>query len=555
MMINRRFFLAGSASAAALAALAACAKSDDSNGGGGAAAMNAQDVSSLQDGGTLRMSITAPIDNWNIATAIGNSVDLRRIMNWVSPFVLDWAEDGTPTANPDFYTTFEASDETGKTVVTLELNPKAVWGNGRAIDSEDIKEGLIHGKDPEYNWASTDGINQVESVETPSATKAVITFDSVMPDWTNFVSGVSPKELMKDAATFNDSMSGRGAFNNDYFAGPYKIDSWDEASQTVTISKNDKWWGEAPKIDSLTFQVLDPSAEATSFANKALDVLDYIISNDVYQQCASREDAEIRQSFGLQWRHFTFNTTTGFLSDQKARQAVVLACDRRAIAESDLAGLPVEVDKVLLGNRFFMPNQTGYQDNSGPWAHDVEAAKKLLDEAGWTVGSDGIREKNGEKASFTYVYPVGTTTSQNEGQLLQAQLQEVGIEMKIDTVAPDEWQTGVIDAKAFNLVAFTWNGTQYPMANVGQIYGTGSQSNYSGMSDPEIDELVKKISSEPDETKRIELTNQVDAKLWEDVMNFPIYERQQFTAVPKKLANFGANGLASFRPEKVGFTK
>lgn len=555
MMINRRFFLAGSASAAALAALAACAKSEDSGGGGGEAAVNTQEVSSLQDGGTLKFSITGPIDNWNIGTAVGNSVDLRKIMNWVSPFFLDWAEDGTPSANPDFYTTFEASDETGKTVVTLELNPKAVWGSGRAIDSEDIKESLIHGKDNTYNWASTDGIEHVESVETPSATKAVVTFDAIMPDWTSYVSGVSPKELMKEATTFNDALAGHGAFNNDYFTGPFKVDSWDEASQTVTVVRNDKWWGEAPKIESLTFQVLDTAAEATSFANKAIDVLDYIVSNDVYQQCAGREDAEIRQNFGLQWRHFTLNTTTGFLSDQKVRQAVMLACDRRAIAESDLAGLPVEVDKVLLGNRFFMPNQTGYQDNSGPWAHDAEAAKKLLDEAGWVEGPDGVREKNGEKATFKFVHSVGVTTSQNEAQLLQAQLQEVGIEMTIEATPVDQWQIGVLDPKAFNMVAFTWNGTQYPMANIGQIYGTGSQSNYSGMSDPEVDKLIEQIASETDETKRIELTNKVDVKLWEDVMNFPIYERTQFTAVPKKLANFGANGLASFRPEKVGFTK
>ena len=49
-----------------------------------------------------------------------------------------------------------------------------------------------------------------------------------MPDWTNYVAGVSPKELMRDAETFNNSLAGHGAFNNDYLAGPYKIDSWDE---------------------------------------------------------------------------------------------------------------------------------------------------------------------------------------------------------------------------------------------------------------------------------------------------------------------------------------
>ncbi|WP_291455932.1 ABC transporter family substrate-binding protein [Actinomyces sp. oral taxon 448] len=558
MMMNRRLFLAGSASAAALTALAACAKNEESGGQDDSTAnraMNIQDPASLEDGGDLKIAIQGPIDNWNLVTAVGSTGDLRSIINWVSPYFVDWDADGTCTANPNFYSTFEAEEKDGKTVVTLELNSSAVWGSGRPIDSEDIKESLIHGKDESYNWAARDGLENVESVDTPSATRAVVTFDSVMPDWTNYVAGVSPKELMRDAETFNNSLAGHGAFNNDYLAGPYKIDSWDESGQIVTIVKNDKWWGDAPKIDTLTFQVLDPSAEATSFANKSLDYIEYIISNDVYTQCQGREDAEIRQNFGLQWRHFTFNTTKGILADQKVRQAIVRACDRAAIASSDLAGLPIETGDVLLGNRFFMPNQTGYQDNSGDWGYDVEAAKQLLEDAGWTEGADGIREKDGEKASLTFTYPAGTTTSQNEGALLQTQLEEVGIDMQIATVPNDQWQTGVLDARAFDLVAFTWVGTQYPMANIGEVYGTNSKSNYSDMSDPQIDDLITRIATEPDNGKRIELTNQVDVKLWEDVMNFPIYERPQFTAVPKKLANFGANGLSSFRPEHVGYMK
>ena len=274
MMMNRRLFLAGSTSAAALTALAACAKNEESGGQDDSTAnraMNIQDPASLEDGGDLKIAIQGPIDNWNLATAVGNTGDLRSIINWVSPYFVDWAADGTCTANPNFYSTFEAEEKDGKTVVTLELNSSAVWGSGRPIDSEDIKESLIHGKDESYNWAARDRLENVESVDTPSATRAVVTFDSVMPDWTNYVAGVSPKELMRDAETFNNSLAGHGAFNNDYLAGPYKIDSWDESGQIVTIVKNDKWWGDAPKIDTLTFQVLDPSAEATSFANKSLD--------------------------------------------------------------------------------------------------------------------------------------------------------------------------------------------------------------------------------------------------------------------------------------------
>ena len=134
-----------------------------------------------------------------------------------------------------------------------------------------------------------------------------------------------------------------------------------------------------------------------AFANKEIDVLDYIFSADVYQQASGRDDAEVRQNTGLQWRHIMFNASSGPLTDKAVRQAITRACNREAIAASDLAGLPVDAKKVLLGNRFFLPVQEGYQDNSTSWGHDVEAAKKLLDDAGWVAGSDGVRVKDGKK--------------------------------------------------------------------------------------------------------------------------------------------------------------
>ena len=148
---------------------------------------------------------------------------------------------------------------------------------------------------------------------------------------------------MSTADAFNNAMAGEDNFNNDYFAGPFKIESFDKSQQVVTLVPNDKWWGEKPLLEKVTFRVLDAAAQATAFANKTLDVIDYIISADVYQQCIGREDAEVRQNYGLQWRHFTLNGSTGVLADKAVRQALLRACNRQAIAESDLAGLPVPV--------------------------------------------------------------------------------------------------------------------------------------------------------------------------------------------------------------------
>lgn len=559
MMMNRRLFLGGTASVAVLVSLAACAKNESptggSTGGASASAINLKDRADLKEGGELKFAITATIANWNGSHVDGNGADLRRVMEFVSPYFLDWADDGTPTPNPDFYTKFEATEVDGKTTVTVALNEKAVWGNGRVMDSEDIRESLIHAKDEAYQWASTDGLDRVENVEIVDQRTAKVTFDAVFPDWSNALAGVSPKELMSTAEAFNDAMAGSSAFNNDFYAGPFKVDSYDESQQLIKLVPNEKWWGAKPLLERVSFRVLDAAAEATSFANNAIDVVDYIISADVYNQCIGRGDAEVRQNFGRQWRHFTINGSSGVLADKAVRQAVLRACDRASIAQSDLAGLPVDVNSLLLGNRFFMPSQKGYQDNGKDWSYDVEAAKKILDDAGWAPGAGGVREKDGQRLSFAFTLPAGTPTTENEATLLQSQLKEVGIEMTMNPVDTNKYFTDYVRPGNYEMTAFTWQGTQYPMANIGQIYGTGSDSNYSRLSVPEVDEYIKKIAETADDAERRKMTNECDKIIWEHVFNFPMYERQQLTAVPKKLANFGALGLASFRPENVGFLK
>ena len=90
---------------------------------------------------------------------------------------------------------------------------------------------------------------------------------------------------------------------------------------------------------------------------------------------------------------------------------------------------------------------------------------------------------------------------------------------------------------------------------MGQYYASTSQSNYTGLSVPEVDQYVAKIGSTPDGAERNKLANDLDKILWENVFNIPIYQRMQLTAVPKTLRNFGAQGLASFRPERIDYVK
>ena len=535
MMINRRMFLAGSASTAVLAALAACASSSNSDGGSEnlKQAVNVVARDKVKDGGELKFAISDPIANWNNATVEGNTGSMRQILDFISPSLFLYDSAGKATPRPEFFKSIKDEVKNGKTVVSIELNDKAVWGDGKKIVADDYIKTMQSATNKDYAWASTDGLVDIEKFDKESDTKFSITWKSTYPDWSAVIT-MMPQAQVATPAAFNDGVKDVTKYKNEWFAGPYKIKSYDAAQQLVTLERNEKWWGDKGKLDKITFRYLDSAATAGAFANKEVDVLRSIVTADTFKQAQTRTDAEVRQNFGLQYRHVTINGSHGILSDKAVRQAFLLGTNRQEIASALLAGLPVKAKDFLLGNHFFMPSQ-------------------LLDGAGWKEPSAGaIREKDGKKLTIYYTRPTGVVTTKNESELLQNQLKKIGIDLQMkDVESASYFKT--IAQKNFEVTGFAWQLTQYPMNNIGQVYGKDSQSNFSGYSVAAIDEAIKKIAVETDNAKRVDMTNKVDALIWENVMNYPLYQRPDLCGVPKKLANYGAFGLATVRGEDVGF--
>ncbi|MES6497439.1 ABC transporter family substrate-binding protein [Cutibacterium acnes] len=525
------------------------------------AALNIKPRDQIKDGGTLRLTITMLPTGWNPMQVDNNTVDLNSIIwQFIGVNNFDITEDGTPKPNPNYIKSVTVDTKGGKQVVTLHLNPKAKWNSGRTIDYTDYRATWksSNGENDKFLPSTTDGFNQISSVEKGDKdTDVVITYKTTYPDWTTVLSTVLPKEGVKDPHTFND---GWKTLNPDWFTGPFIPMKIDEASKTLTVKRNGKWWGDKSKLDTVSFKAMDSATQTKAFANKEIDAASNITTEDGYRTVQKRPDVEMRQAGSVQWRHFTFNTKSTMLSDKKVRQAIAKGINRPAIARSDLAGLPVSPDTLMLGNHLFMPGQAGYRDNSADYKYDPEAAKKGLDEAGWKKQGD-YRVKDGKTLTINYVQLTGVPTSENEGALFKQDMAKIGVKVNLVNTPSDSF-TQTLSSHSFDVIAFTWNGTAYPMANIRQIYGAAaegskqpSQSNFAQIVDPEVEKLISKIDTESDVSKRRELANQADKTIWDDVMTLPLYRRMSFTAVPKNLANFGASTFQTVRAEDIGFQK
>ena len=215
--------------------------------------------------------------------------------------------------------------------------------------------------------------------------------------------------------------------------------------------------------------------------------------------------------------------------------------DRAAIGVSDLAGIPWPAKP--LGNHILVENNAVYVDNAGEFGtYDPEAAMALLEENGWVAGPDGVREKDGQRLTVRHTQIVAVPVSENEAQLVQAQLAEVGIEVEIVDITAQDF-SNVLTAGEFEMMAFTWANTPFPYGGVLQLYGNGSDSNFAYSDIPGINEMIAELTTTVDEAERARIANEIDVILWEYVHTIPLYQRPELIAARSDLANFGVWGL------------
>jgi peptide/nickel transport system substrate-binding protein len=344
-------------------------------------------------------------------------------------------------------------------------------------------------------------------------------------------------------------------------AGPFKMGSIDQTAKTVTLVRNEKWWGKPAKLESIVYRTVDADAQIDALANGEIDMLD--IGPDVNKYVRAKELAgtDIRVAGGPNFRHVTINGTGPILRDLKVRQAVAMAIDRAAITRAMLG--PIGIETVTLGNHIFMRNQRGYRDNSGDTGkYDPARAAQLLDEAGWKLEGN-VRRKDGRVLEITCVIPAAVATSRQESELIQNMLGQVGVRLTINTVpSPDFFEKYVLPGQ-FDFTVFSWIGTPFPISSSRAVYakpvpGPGGQlavqQNFARVGSDEIDRLFDEATAELDRGKAIELANRIDALIWQEVHSLTLYQRPEMWVVKSGLANMGAHGFAEIVFEDIGWS-
>jgi len=510
--------------------------------------INPRDPATLRDGGNLRLPLTSFPDNFNELNIDGNTADTGDIVSPTLPGAFITRADGTLRLNTDYFTGAELTS-TNPQVVTYTINPKATWSDGTPLAWEDLKSEVeaCSGRDKRFLIASNAGFDRVKSVTRGvDDRQAVVTFAEPYAEWQGmFAGGIQPRRMTANPDVFNKGQLEAPGPS----AGPFIVSTIDRPAQRIVLTRNPRWWGATPRLDSITYLVLDPTAVIPALQNKDIDAAGVGTLDDMVT-AQRTPGVVIRRAPTPTWAHFTFNGAPGSILDDKGlRLAICKGIDRRAIVDVVQHGLTVH--PAPLNNHIYVEGQVGYQNNSAPADYNPDQARRDLDALGWKLNG-AVREKDGKQLVVRDVV-FDAPSSRQIALIAQQNLAQIGVKLQLDIKSGNGFFSQYVSPGDFDITQFSWVGAAFPLSALPQIYASDGDSNFGKIGSPEIDAKINQTLSELDPGKARALANEVDTMLWEEGFSLPLYQSPGNRAVRSDLANFGAFGMADVDYTAIGF--
>ncbi|XVQ83752.1 ABC transporter family substrate-binding protein [Microbispora siamensis] len=514
----------------------------------------------VKDGGTLRWGLTDFPTQWNRNHVDGDSTAVKAVTDALMPHTFRSDERGRLTLDTDYVTNARITASSPRQVITYSINPKAKWSDGRPITWTDFAAQwkAMSGRDRDYRVDSAIAYENIQSVARGASDReVVVTLAQPFNEWQSLFTPLYPSTTNATPAAFDADWINRIPVT----AGPFRVERLDVKGRTVTLTRNPAWWGNRAKLDSIVFRTVRPDQMVHAFTKGDVDVFEVGPSSDDYARVREAWDAVVRQAAGTQYRQFTFNGESPALADARVREAVAAALDRRGLMQVDLKGLGWPT--VTLDNHFLMNSQYGYHANAGEiGGYDPKRAGRLLDQAGWKL-SGKTRVKNGKPLTLRFVVPDGIVMSGVEADVARQMLQRVGIRVDVRKVAFDDFFGKHLIPGDFDITAFAYPSTPFPVSSAFDIYADGESggrgddvewySNLGRSGSKQIDEAMYRAGSTLDSDKVPGLLNEADRLVWKKVNVLPLYQCPQGVAVRSALANIGANGFFDLRYEDIGY--
>ncbi|HLS93463.1 MAG TPA: ABC transporter family substrate-binding protein, partial [Microbacterium sp.] len=489
----------------------------------------------MQQGGTVVRAIKELTPQMNAMQQDG-SVDTQTVWSWYNPQIILSTPEGESYPNPAYISDKTVEEVDGNTVLTLTFTDEAEFNDGTPMDWKTIENTWIANRgEGDYQPNSTEGYRNIASVEQGETEKqAVITFDGTFA-WVDalFFNVVHPS--IDSAEKFNEAYLEEP--NADLGAGPYKIGEYDRNGGVVTFVPNEKWWGDEPMLDEVTFRVMEDTAAMNAFRAGEIDMVG-TATKDRLEQVADMEGVTTYRAARTASALLQLNAERPQFEDLETRQALLMAIDREQLKEIGWNGLNYTEEPA--GSFLLFPFQEGYSDalaESG-WEFNADEANSILDEAGWEMGDDGIRERDGVRFEGRLPLFGDDPTQEAQYRAIQQQLKAVGFDLEIDKRASNEFST-VLTEKDWDLSLLAFSSSDaYGVMWMCQIYCQDSGLNLSATMDETFDERIHEVEAMATPEEQIEAGMKLEAELMSESWGIlPLWAGPSIITAKDGLAN------------------
>ncbi|MGV1945440.1 MULTISPECIES: peptide ABC transporter substrate-binding protein [Agrobacterium] len=326
----------------------------------------------------------------------------------------------------------------------VKLRDDVKWHDGKPFTAEDVKFTLELLVDPNFrSWRKT-GHEFVRDLTVLSPTEITWKMEKPFAPYPSILAStfITPKHLLgaeadRNTAAYNNAPVGTGAFKwKERVAGDY-----------ILLDANTEYFGDGPHIERLVYKyVPDLNVMYTQFKTGDIDVVGLQwITPDHYDEAKDLAGKVVNVVPGSTIESLSFNMERPQFKEPAVREALYAAIDKQSIIEALYYGLPTPTES-------YVPQQSFYYNPDLPkHEYSIEKAKKLLDDAGWAPGADGIRAKDGVKLAFTCSTTAGNHIREQVQQYMQQSFKDIGVEMTISNLPPavmwgDYWMLSKFDS-------------------------------------------------------------------------------------------------------------
>lgn len=303
--------------------------------------------------------------------------------------------------------------------------------------------------------------------------------------------------------------------------GPFTLKSYTKDTSTVLAARDDYAWapealGNAGRayLDTVTFQIVpEASVRTGSLTSNQVDVIGGVQPTDVETLDSS--------GFPLVWRGnpgitfgLSFNQAHPIVADIEVRKAIAAAVDAKTVRDTALN------DYFNVATSVLAKNTPGFADQSSYFTYDPDHAEKLLDGAGWTVGADGIREKDGQKLQLKLWWITNFGPNQTSLELIQQELKTVGIDLVLQSGTVPEF----LDAQKNGDFDIVWGNASRADGDILRTSFSTAATNYYKINDPELEKLLQDQLAASTADERNALIAKAQERIASQYYQIPVHE-------------------------------